>query len=281
MPRNPKINFDYLQMYFGEPYLIDVQDAVGSIKVYSPTIGDIVKIGENRFYQTLNIFICNTTQYRVLLWDIGKDWNIISDFQLFVMLYKQADPEVSRLLFGDLDFSKFEPLMKYVPVKEKPVENVSDDEIEDPDPQQEAELILWDNDDEIEINANVYNHFAQYLRSVFGIKMDEKITTNETLKTWYINKDKRELERKIKNAENNKEERTSNLQAIISSCVNHPGFKYKLQELKEVGVAEFYDSVKRLQIYEQSTALMKGMYSGFIDGSKIKPEDYNFMREIN
>jgi len=41
--------------------------------------------------------------------------------------------------------------------------------------------------------------------------MDEKITTNETLKTWYINKDKRELERKIKNAENNKEERTSNL----------------------------------------------------------------------
>ena len=25
---------------------------------------------------------------------------------------------------------------------------------------------------------------------------------------------------------------------------------------------------------------MKGMYSGFIDGSKIKSEDYNFMREI-
>lgn len=25
---------------------------------------------------------------------------------------------------------------------------------------------------------------------------------------------------------------------------------------------------------------MKGMYSGMIDGSKIKPEDYNFMREI-
>lgn len=70
------------------------------------------------------------------------------------------------------------------------------------------------------------------------------------------------------------------MKTIVSSLVNHPGFKYKLKELKEVGVAEFYDSVKRLQIYEQSTALMKGMYSGFIDGSKIKPEDYNFMREI-
>jgi hypothetical protein len=43
---------------------------------------------------------------------------------------------------------------------------------------------------------------------------------------------------------------------------------------------EFYDSVSRLQIYEQSTALMKGMYSGFISAKDIKPEDYNFMREI-
>lgn len=25
---------------------------------------------------------------------------------------------------------------------------------------------------------------------------------------------------------------------------------------------------------------MKGMYSGFIDSKGIKPEDYNFMREI-
>ena len=36
------------------------------------------------------------------------------------------------------------------------------------------------------------------------------------------------------------------MKAIISSLINHPGFKYKLHELKEVGVAEFYDSVKRL-----------------------------------
>lgn len=61
MPRNPKIEFDELQMYFGEPYVIDVEDAVGSITVYSPTIGDILLMGEKKFYQGLNIFICNTT----------------------------------------------------------------------------------------------------------------------------------------------------------------------------------------------------------------------------
>ena len=63
MPRKkvPKYEFDRLQMYFGEPYVIDLDNAYGSITVYSPTIGDIVRLGEKRFYQTLNIFICTTT----------------------------------------------------------------------------------------------------------------------------------------------------------------------------------------------------------------------------
>lgn len=263
MPRNPKIEFDELQMYFGEPYVINLDDTEGQITVYSPTIGDIMQVGESKFYQTLNIFICNTTQYRSLLWDMGVDWNTFSDFQLFVMLYKQIDPDVSKLLFGDLDFSKFVPLLKQ-----------KNEEDED------GELILFNNDDWIEINANVHNHFSQYLRNVFGIFPEEKITDNDTLKQWYITKDKRAIENAKKLEEKGKEKRSSSMKSIISSLINHPGFKYKLKELKEVGVAEFYDSVKRLQVYEQSTALMKGMYSGFVDSSKLKPDDYNFMREI-
>ena len=67
---------------------------------------------------------------------------------------------------------------------------------------------------------------------------------------------------------------------LVSSCLNHPGFKYKKNELNEVGIVEFMDSVQRIQIYEQTTATLKGMMSGFVDGSKIKPEQYNFMKEI-
>ena len=48
-----------------------------------------------------------------------------------------------------------------------------------------------------------------------------------------------------------------------------------------VGVCEFFDSVQRLQIYESATACMKGLYSGFVDGSKIKPEEYNWLKEFD
>lgn len=254
-----------LQMYFGEPYVIDLENIPGKITVYSPTIGDIIEMGEQKFYQTLNIFVTNTTQYRLPLWEMEPriDWNTLSDFELFVMLYTQIDHNVSKLLFGDLDFSKFVPLLK---------RTSADDE--------EGVLILWNDDEEIEINYDVWNHFTQYIRTMFNIFPEEKLTNYDTLKQWFITKDKRELKNKMDLIAQGKTENIKSIQSIISSCVNHPGFKYGLKELKSVGVAEFYDSVKRLQIYEQSTALMKGMYSGFIDGSKIKPEDYNFMRNI-
>lgn len=275
MPRNPKVEFDMLKMYFGRPYVIDLESVYGKITVYSPTIGDIVDIGETKFYQTLSIFTGNTTQYRVMLWDIGIDWNEISDFQLFAMLYQQIDPDVSKLLFGDLDFKKFQPLLKKMPKKEDSAEEQSGE-----DKANDEELILWNDEDQVEINAEVHNHFSQYLRAVFNSAPEEKITNNATLKQWYINKDKRALERAREEEIKNGSRKTTSIQPIISACINHPGFKYNLKELNEVGVMEFYDSVSRLQIYEQSTALMKGMYSGFISAKDIKPEDYNFMREI-
>ena len=145
MARNPQIEFDHLQMYFGDPYVIDLENTNGALTVYTPTIGDIIAIGEKRFYQTLNIFTCNTTQYRLVLWELGIDWNECTDFVLFMMLYKQIDHDVSKLLFGDLDFSKFVPLSKHI----------LDENGEDL-----TEPVLWNEEEQIEINADVHNHFS-------------------------------------------------------------------------------------------------------------------------
>ena len=107
MVRYRTIEFDRLQMYFGEPYVIDVADAAGTVTVYQPTLGDVIKLGENRFFSTLNVFLTNTTSYKLTLWDAGIDWNVMTDFELFMMMYKTIDSEASRLLFKDLDFSRF------------------------------------------------------------------------------------------------------------------------------------------------------------------------------
>ena len=69
---------------------------------------------------------------------------------------------------------------------------------------------------------------------------------------------------------------------LISSMVNHPGFKYKKNELIDVGIVEFMDSVQRLQLYENVTALMSGVYSGMLDTSKINlSKELNWLRDLS
>lgn len=250
--RNPVLYFDKLQMYMGRPYSINVESAIGEIVIHPPTIGKIIDLGEKNFYSTLSVFTTNTTSHRLLLWENGIDWNEISDYQLFCMLYKQVSFDATQLIFGDIDFNDFQLVKR------------ADDEVS-----------LYNEKLNIEINEEVYQHIAQYLRNVFNIFPEEKITKSGVMKEMFIAKDKRELA----NQKFQKKE-SSSIQSLISACVNHPGFKYKLKELEDMGVCEFYDSVKRLQVYESTTALMKGMYSGMIDTKQISSDSYNFMRDF-
>ena len=74
-------NISLLQLYFGDPYQVS-----DKILVYQPTIGGILeynkKFGESEFWSMLNVFIGNTTSYRLLLWDMGIDYTKIDDFDL-------------------------------------------------------------------------------------------------------------------------------------------------------------------------------------------------------
>ena len=109
-PRYPTLEFDRLKLFFGDPLTIDVEGARGTVTVKSPTLGDIVQIGESRFYSILTIFVGNPTQFRLMLWEAGIDWCETSDFQMFMYMYKELrDQEVIDLLFDGIDFTSFEP----------------------------------------------------------------------------------------------------------------------------------------------------------------------------
>jgi len=93
-----KIKIDKLKLYFGEPYIINTPSK--DITVYQPTIGDIMEMGEENFYSTVNVFIANSTMYRLQLWDLGIDWNDVSDFQIFSMLVTNYLEILILLLFN-------------------------------------------------------------------------------------------------------------------------------------------------------------------------------------
>ena len=249
-----KYSFDRLQMFFGEDYRI-----ADGIVISQPTIGDIMTFGEGKFNQVLNPFVVNPTSLRVTLWQHGKDWTEMSDYELFyqLILQLQLTPDETSMIFGDLDFSKFNLYKRQNEVDGELVEDI----------------VLLNHEQKVLIDEEIYNHMSSYLRTMFNIFPKVEKAKGKTTKEWMIEGD----------IMNNKSEteRKSNLLSMISFCLNHPGFKYKKSELKELGVVEFYDSVQRLLVYESTSSLMNGIYSGFVDTSKIDKKEFDFMRGLD
>lgn len=254
MTEQKKYSFDRLQMYFGEDYKV-----AEGIVISQPTIGDIMVFGEERFNQVLFPFITNPTAVRAALWQHGTDWTKISDYELFCQLILQLKPtlEETSMLFGDLDFTKFNLYKRQREVDGEMIEDI----------------VLVNDEQEVLIDEEIYNHMSNYLRTMFNAFPKVEKAKGKTTKEWMVEEDLR------KSASGQK--RSSNLLSMISFCLNHPGFKYKKNELRDMGIVEFYDSVQRLLIYEATSSLMKGMYSGFVDTSKIDKKEFDFMREPN
>lgn len=255
MTISKEFEVDALQLYFGDPFIIE-NDTYNDICILQPTIGDIVQHGEKDVYTAVNTFTANPTLYRLQLWDLGIDWNKISDFALFCMLAPTLKPESTKLLFGNLNFQLFQ-------LKQTKLEA------------DEASFYLFNEEQNVEIDEAAYLQISSYIRAMFNTHPKVEKARGKSTKEWMIQEDRENFEL------HKNDSYKSILLPLISTCLNHPGFKYKKKELRDVGIVEFMDSVQRLQVYESSTALLKGIYSGFVDASKIDKNELNFMREIS
>ena len=245
------VDFDILQLYFGEDYQVNEH-----IVIHQPTIQTIIEMGEKEFYSAIAPFTTNPSAFKVQLWDLGYDWNKITDFELFALLIKTVSIDKTKILFDDIDFSSFELFAK---------ENENGETVP----------VLYSEKMGFEIDTETYLKIRKYLCFMFNVKLENMFVTGKLLKEEIVEKERADNAKKLA------ESRGSNLLQMISFAVNHPGFKYKKNELRNVGYVEFIDSIKRLQIYESTRALTQGSYSGFCDTSKIPQEQFNFMRSAD
>ena len=245
-----QFEFDRLKMYFGYDYTTK-----NGIIIRQPTLGEIIEVGEKKFYETLNVFVANPTSFRLPLWKMGIDWCKLTDFELFCILYQNIDKDICKLFLPECQ------IYDYKVYSEQIDEDTSD-------------VVLYNPENESIIRNIDYLEISQYLRTMFNIFPKIEYAAGKATRESIIWEDEQ-------NANKNKDEGySSSLQPLVSSCLNHPGFKYKKSELKEVGICEFMDSVNRLQVYENTRALLSGSMSGFCDTSKVPKESFNFMRDL-
>jgi len=242
------LEIDELQMYFGEPFHIN-----DKITIYIPTIGDIVEFGERKYYGMIHTLTCIPSDMKSQLFDMGIDYEELSDFELFVMLSRNLNPESTYLVLGDLDLSKFGLYTN----------------------KDNNELVLYDEKTDTTIDRLIYMKMVEYIRKVHNIKPKPEKAANKTTKKILIQLDRD----RIKKAQ--KEPYKSQLKILISAMMRYPGFKYKSNELKQCGLYEFMDTVQGAQIYVSTTSLIQGSYSGMIDTSKLNKKEFNWMRGLD
>ncbi len=270
-----KFDFDELKMYFRYPHLVKMLNN-NYIEIRQPSIGEILELGDREVYSWISPFITNTTACRVQLWDAGVDWNKISDYELFATLVTHAEhtdfilqkvdfvenPKYDTTLseednlkkgnkktiktYSKIDFSKLEVYIN-------PNKN---------DTASKKDFFLYDPKQNIILDEETYMHIREYLRMMFNRHPKEELAKGKTTKRWIIDEERKKLQKG--DGKNH-----SVLLPIVSALLNHPGFKYDLDGIKNLGIFAFMDSANRLQVYEQCTAFMKGMYSGMMDTSKL------------
>lgn len=239
---------DELSIYFGYDYTIN-----DKITVYQPTIGDIVEFGEEAYFSVAQTLTAIPSDMKSILYDLGIDYETIDDFQLFTMLSQGLTKKDTRLLLGDIDLSQFKIYKK----------------------KDNDEVVMYDETNDITIDKYVYLLISSHIRKMHGFQMKIEKAGNEFTKKILIQEDR------DKRLSNKNKKFKSILKPLMSSMINSEGFKYKSNELKEVGLCEFMDSVRRISVIENTRAIMQGIYSGSIDQTKIKKSELNWMRELD
>ena len=252
--KKPEYHFDKLKMYFGEDYTIN------NITISIPTIGEILEVGESKFYQSLSPFLNNPTSIRVFLYDtFHKDWNKTKDIEVFFIMYQLVqDKEPLKLIFKDFSFADCVLISAKRDVRDKEYDH----------------LALFNEEKNILIYDDDYLEIAEYIRTMMNIHPKTEKAKGKTTKHWMLQEDR------MKAQQNEDKKDSSTLLPLVSACINHPGFKYKLEDLKQVNIYQFMDSVQRIQKYEQGVAAIHGIYGGMISAKDIPFDLINFMGDL-
>ena len=283
---------DELKIYRGEDFVVSKH-----IVLHQATLNEICEYGERDYYSMIYNFTATPQSLKVQLWDMGIDYTEITPYQLFYqLLYKMYSQEKTSIIFGDLDFSKFqlmqrkddESILLYQEVPVGDIYNLEyefvyhfsnlldasrfvgcevDELIEELSKSNRCNDFIFDNVqfEPVIIDEYTYNMIVDYICKSHFIERDLKRPANNSTKMVLIEDARDEIE------QNKNKEYHSQLKNLISSMINSEGFKYNQDQVWDMKINAFMDSVKRIGKIKNADLLLQSGYSGF--GVNLKEID--------
>lgn len=233
-----------LQIYRGDPLVIN-----DIITVRQPTLGEIADYGEERYLSTLSALCGTPSDFMVALDDIGIRFEDVSEFQLFIMLTRNLTPDDTSILLGDVDLSKYELQFN----------------------SQDGTERLYNRETKSVIDRAIYIQMTNYIRKIHDMRKNMDHGENEETRQYLLDRERR------KQARNRRKKFKSILFPLVSALVNCEYYHGSLEDVWNMKVFAFYDSIKRVQKIQGARALLAGIYAGTIDQKKIDTDELNWM----
>lgn len=267
------VEFDELKIYRGS----DIQ-ITPKIIVTQPTLDQIEKFGERRYFSAVHTLVSVGADMKWQLWDMGKDYTKINDYDLFTTLlwqmvaskktvYKELTEhsekyqnELSSISEEDLQEMLINPLE--LVLKDVDLANFSLCKLKDSE-----ERILYDSNNDITIDRCIYAQIVDVVRQIHGFKRNNQKPANERTKMDLIEDARDEafaaMQRPYKSV----------LKPLVSSLTvkcNQCGD----DRIWNMKINMFFDNIKRVNKIQDAELLLQGAYSGFaslkgIDKSRL------------
>ena len=243
---------DELKIYRGEDFVVSKH-----IVLHQATLNEICDYGERDYYSMIYNFTATPQSLKVQLWDMGIDYTEITPYQLFYqLLYKMYSQEKTSIIFGDLDFSKFQLMQR----------------------KDDGSILLYQEIDgeSVIIDEYTYNIIIDYLCKSHFIERDLKIPMTKSAKMILIEDAREEMET------NKNKEYHSTLKNLISAMINSEGFKYNHSQVWDMKINAFMDSVKRIGKIKNAQLLLQSGYSGFgVNLKEINNKQLDWLGELD
>jgi len=219
-----------------------------SISIVIPTVGEILA-DEDAYYGLASILTAMPIDMMVQLDDIGINFDEINDYELFLLLFPAIRQQNTKLIFGDLDLTKFEMATN----------------------EQNGSMVLVDRENDIVIDRAIQGQIAATLRKIHHLEKDIHKPGNAEAKKYMLERARAKLRR------NKNRKEFSQIEMLIIAMVNTEQYKYDFEGTKELSIYQFNECVRQVIKKVDYDNKMIGVYTGNLNAKEMSQDDLNWL----
>lgn len=218
------------------------------IKILIPTVGEVIE-HEDDYYGSVFALTAMPIDMMVQLDDIGIDFTTIDEWGLFLILHDMLAKQDLSMIFGDLKLDEFKPSIN----------------------PQNGLLLLENKRTGARIDRSVLSMISDALRRIHHLEKDNRKPANEEAKEYMIERARKKLRR------NKNRVMKSQLEEQIVAMVNTEQFHYGFENVRDLSIYQFNESVRQVIKKVDYNNKMYGVYSGTISPKDLSQDELNWL----